>query len=46
MSFEELINYQLLKTENLVDEAFRKNGIQIPFPQRDLHIKTNLGSKE
>jgi len=23
-----------------IDEAFRKAGIQIPFPQRDLHLKT------
>lgn len=25
-----------------IDEAFRKNGVQIPFPQRDVHIKTNV----
>lgn len=25
-----------------VDDAFRKNGVQIPFPQRDVHIKTNV----
>ena len=25
-----------------VDDAFRKNGVQIPFPQRDIHIKTNV----
>ena len=24
-----------------IDAAFRKNGIHIPFPQRDLHIKSN-----
>lgn len=30
-----------------IDETFRKNGITIPFPQRDLHLKTgNLGSVE
>lgn len=23
-----------------IDEAFRKNGVTIPFPQRDLHLKT------
>lgn len=26
-----------------IDDEFRKNGIQIPFPQRDVHIKTNNG---
>lgn len=24
-----------------IDEAFRQHGIQIPFPQRDLHLKSN-----
>jgi small-conductance mechanosensitive channel len=35
-------NIQIIKSELrfLIDEAFRKNNIQIPFPQRDLHIKT------
>ncbi len=26
-----------------IDETFRKNGVQIPFPQRDVHIKSNSG---
>ncbi|MFT5184647.1 MAG: small-conductance mechanosensitive channel [Flavobacteriales bacterium] len=25
-----------------IDEAFRENGISIPFPQRDLHIKSGF----
>jgi small-conductance mechanosensitive channel len=25
-----------------IDDEFRKNGVQIPFPQRDVHIKTNV----
>jgi small-conductance mechanosensitive channel len=25
-----------------IDDAFRKNGVQIPYPQRDVHIKTNV----
>lgn len=28
-----------------VDTAFRKNGIQIPFPQRDLHIRSGWGGE-
>lgn len=25
-----------------IDDEFRKNGVHIPFPQRDVHIKTNV----
>jgi small-conductance mechanosensitive channel len=25
-----------------IDDEFRKHGVQIPFPQRDVHIKTNV----
>ena len=28
-----------------IDEAFRENGIEIPFPQRDVHIKDNGAEK-
>jgi small-conductance mechanosensitive channel len=26
-----------------IDDEFRKNNVQIPFPQRDVHIKSNAG---
>ena len=32
-SFESDIRYK-------IDEEFRKNGIEIPFPQRDVHVKS------
>ncbi len=25
-----------------IDDEFRKNGVQIPFPQRDLHLKSDI----
>ncbi len=28
-----------------IDDEFRKNNVQIPFPQRDVHIKTNSSSQ-
>lgn len=28
-----------------IDDSFRKNGISIPFPQRDLHIKSGFEKK-
>jgi small-conductance mechanosensitive channel len=27
-----------------IDAVFRKQGIEIPFPQRDLHLKSGLPS--
>ncbi len=28
-----------------IDDEFRKNGVQIPFPQRDVHIRSNPAQK-
>lgn len=28
-----------------IDDEFRKNGVQIPFPQRDVHIRSNPARK-
>jgi small-conductance mechanosensitive channel len=25
-----------------IDEVFRKHGVEIPFPQRDVHIRQNI----
>ena len=35
---------EVIKSElrYLIDEKFREEDIQIPFPQRDLHLKNNL----
>jgi small-conductance mechanosensitive channel len=27
----------------MIDDAFRENNIQIPFPQRDIHVKSGNG---
>ena len=29
------------RAKELIYKAFYENGIQIPFPQRDVHIKTD-----
>lgn len=30
----------------MIDKEFRKNNVEIPFPQRDLHIRTDFRHKE
>ena len=39
---EEVFYVELLKSKIRfsIDEKFRANGVQIPFPQRDLHLKS------
>ena len=29
-----------------IESAFRKYGIEIPFPQRDLHLRSAFGGQE
>ena len=41
-SFEIEVNLSDLRLE--IDRAFREKGISIPFPQRDLHVRTFPGS--
>lgn len=38
---------EIIKSElrYAIDAPFRKNGVQIPFSQRDLHIKSNSVSQ-
>jgi small-conductance mechanosensitive channel len=48
---EEIFYVELLKSKIRfsIDDKFRANGVQIPFPQRDLHLKSgweNLGQKD
>lgn len=40
----ETFSVEFIKSElrYKIDAAFRQNGIHIPYPQRDIHIKTNL----
>ena len=26
-----------------IDQAFRENGVEIPFPQRDIHVRSTPG---
>lgn len=36
-----LVEHAKSELRYAIDDAFRKNEVQIPFPQRDLHIKSN-----
>ncbi|NLO01920.1 MAG: mechanosensitive ion channel [Bacteroidales bacterium] len=37
-----LVEHTKSEIRYAIDDTFRKHGIQIPFPQRDVHIKTNV----
>jgi len=38
------VKYDVISEINFaIDAGFRKNGIQIPFPQRDLHLRSTEG---
>lgn len=48
---EEVFYVELLKSKIRfsIDDKFRENGVQIPFPQRDLHLRSgweNLGPQK
>ncbi len=44
---ERIFSIENIKSElrYRIDQTFREEGIQIPFPQRDLHIKSGSASK-
>jgi small-conductance mechanosensitive channel len=43
---EDFQNIQIIRSDLrfMIDAAFRKNNIEIPFPQRDLHLKSGFKS--
>jgi small-conductance mechanosensitive channel len=45
---EEVFYVELLKSKIRfsIDDKFRANGVQIPFPQRDLHLKSGWENLE
>ncbi len=45
---EDPVRHNRLRSElnYAIDAAFRRHGIQIPFPQRDLHVRSALGLRE
>lgn len=38
-----LVEHAKSELRYAIDDAFRKHGVQISFPQRDVHIKSNAG---